>query len=110
MNKEIIGDAEILSLTTQTGYISSAPWFDLDNMLTEQECRIHSVKRISDDMVFTIGDKVTYTENKDAWIISGLSINKDINQVMANEKPKSKYDTLRDIEWCSINTKNFRKL
>lgn len=106
MNKEIIGDSEILSLITQNNHISNAPWFDLENMLTEQECKIHSIKKISTGEVFTLGDRVTYKEDKDTWIISGMSINNDINQIMLNAKVNT---SLRDTQWCSINTKNLRK-
>lgn len=63
--------------------------------------KIHSVKRLSDEEIFFIGDKVTYKTGSN-WIINNFSIDSDGDYMMASA------GTLKD-PWCSISNENFSK-
>ncbi len=57
---------------------------------------IHKVKRLSDGIAFTLGDKVSYPGSRD-YIIGGFVI--DGNKLVASEHGK----TVEDTEWSIIN-------
>jgi len=55
-------DYKILSLITNNKTILNSPFFSVKDLLKNQGCNIHSIKRLSDGEIFTIGDPIGNNE------------------------------------------------
>jgi len=69
-------DYKILSLITNNKTILNSPFFSVKDLLKNQGCNIHSIKRLSDGEVFTIGDKVQNGKITEFRLINNILIPK----------------------------------
>lgn len=69
-------DYEILEYKTESGISCKAPFLsDSHQFYINERCKIHSVKRLSDSEIFTIGDKIQLdSDNKEYGTITELYI------------------------------------
>jgi hypothetical protein len=61
-------DYEILSVSDKDGTVCSNDYVFLESLVKNQEWKIHSVKRLSDGVVFTVGDTVVNKGYEKSWV------------------------------------------
>jgi hypothetical protein len=74
-----IKDYEIVSLVTNTYFGITDSAIDIkafNEGFGAQKCSIHSIKRVSDGVIFTVGDLVNNLNNPNSWNIEKISIEK----------------------------------
>jgi hypothetical protein len=76
-------DYEILEYKTESGLTLKAPFLeDSEHFYINQRCKIHSIKRLSDGEIFTIGDKVNHPLFSGNGIIKSFRTNTINNNLM----------------------------
>ena len=77
-------DYEILSLITNNKTILNTPFLCVDDLLKNQGCSIHSIKRLSDSEVFTIKDHARPKKcNPNAFTITGFTLDCNNKHMLA---------------------------
>lgn len=92
-------DYEILEYKTESGISCKAPFLsDSHQFYINEKCKIHSVKRLSDGEIFTIGDKIKQiNNNNDSFgLIHRFDISND--SIIINKKPNTNCLFLKSIE------------